>query len=283
MTNSIFRLSVATAALLLAFTAALSDDLPGAPLDSARALAEFATQLSGLLAQGRPVAIEPLRQQLAPYRTCLVPLVSPGNTDRPAEELYARTCDSVVIVGKLYKCDKCSNWHVTAATGFVLSSGGVICTNYHVLGTDTSSQAIGVMSRDGRVFAIEKVLACSQYDDLLVLQTAARGLPPLPVAENAPIGSHVYCLGHPSMCLYTLTEGMVAGYYQRANSTDMAITADFARGSSGSPILTSTGAVVGIARATSPVYYDANDKTNSYVQMVWKYCVPSVRLLALVR
>lgn len=55
----------------------------------------------------------------------------------------------------------------------------------------------------------------------------------------------------------------------------MTITADFAAGSSGAPILSSEGNVVGVVCSTYSIYYDeaeSGDPTN--LQMVIKYCVP---------
>lgn len=63
---------------------------------------------------------------------------------------------------------------------------------------------------------------------------------------------------------------------------DVEDSIDYARGSSGAPILDATGAVVGIVKVTSPVYYEEQDGVPAKLQMVWKYCVPSASLLALV-
>ena len=61
----------------------------------------------------------------------------------------------------------------------------------------------------------------------------------------------------------------------------IAVTCDYAKGSSGAPVLDATGAVVGIVKVTSPVYYETKDGIPSKLQMVWKYCIPSSALLEL--
>ena len=49
------------------------------------------------------------------------------------DELYERCRSSVLMIGRIYKCDKCTKWHVGSASAFALTSDGVIVTNYHVI------------------------------------------------------------------------------------------------------------------------------------------------------
>ena len=64
---------------------------------------------------------------------------------------------------------------------------------------------------------------------------------------------------------------------------EMTVTADFAKGSSGAPVLDRTGAVVGIVRRTSPAYAEQKNGVKTNVQMVWKRCVPSSALFELLQ
>ena len=56
----------------------------------------------------------------------------------------------------------------------------------------------------------------------------------------------------------------------------MAITADFAKGSSGCPVLDERGAVVGIVNNTESIYYDDDGKKKQMdLQMVVKNTTPA--------
>jgi S1-C subfamily serine protease len=60
----------------------------------------------------------------------------------------------------------------------------------------------------------------------------------------------------------------------------MAITADYAKGSSGAPVLDDTGSVVGIVSATNSIYYTPPQKN---LQMVIKSCIPVDAIWKLLR
>jgi S1-C subfamily serine protease len=253
--------------LLLAFVIAGGSTafaLPEATdyIDSTAALGAFARKLAELNDAGETTSVEALREQAAREEALTVKLSRRGRRRLAPSDLYRRAKPSVVTVGRIYKCDKCDKWHASSATGFVVSEDGIIVTNYHVLKRgEHEAPAMGVLTHDGRVFAVREVLAASEDEDLLVLRIGADDLPPLAVAEDVAVGEPVWVISHPAKHLYTFTDGMVAGKLTRQRrgkprQEQLAITADFAKGSSGAPVLNAYGAVVGIVRSTSPVYYE---------------------------
>ena len=110
-----------------------------------------------------------------------------------------------------------------------------------------------VMTDDGRMLGVREVLAADKTHDVAIVQMDGAGFTPLPIATNAPVGSPVFVISHPSGHFYTFTSGMVARYFvneeEGIKSTMMSITADFGRGSSGCPVFNEFGAVVGMAES----------------------------------
>ncbi|MGB2821545.1 MAG: serine protease [Phycisphaerae bacterium] len=259
------------------------------PVDGRAVLTGFTRQLVRILRRKQAAPLSELRGQLKDDMHHAMKLPEPSKTPKTPRALYETCRRSVLLVGKIYKCDKCDRWHTSTASGFVLHRDGVIVTNYHVLAEDERGQAIAARTWDGRFLEIRKVLASSKVNDLVVLQTDGDGLVPLPVAQQPPIGTEVFVISHPVSHLYTMTGGIVSGDFLRRAAgkgktyREMAITADFAKGSSGAPVLDRTGAVVGIVRATRPVYYEKKDGIGTSVQMVWKFCIPSASLLQMLR
>ncbi len=282
---------------ILALFAALSACQPTAlvaaneecsePVDTAAVVRQFTGGLAKMLRADRPVGLAHVREQLPDEEACQFNTLGPSSEAIDPRDLYATCRKSVVLVGKITKCEKCDDWHASIASGFVIGREGVVVTNHHVLAADSRAEAVGVGTWDGRVFAIEKVLAASKANDLAVIKVDADDLVPLPVAPSARVGTEVLVISHPVGHFYTMTTGIISGQFLRKQRRDaptrreMIITADFAKGSSGAPVLDRTGAVVGIACSTTPVYYEKEKGVGTKVQMVWKYCIPSVSLLKL--
>ena len=142
------------------------------------------------------------------------------------------------------------------------------------------------MTDDGRMFAVREVHAASKTQDVAILQLDGSGLMPLPIATNAPVGTPVYVVSHPSKNFYTFTAGMVSRYFEseedKVKTTMMAITAEFGRGSSGCPVFNESGAVVGMAESilsTTSTGKSGDVKPS----LIFKHARPADALLKLVR
>ena len=191
---------------------------------------------------------------------------------------------AVVVVGGVYKCNKCTRWHVAPASGFLIAEDLVV-TNYHVVNNPERS-SMAVRFFDGRVFMVEDVVASSERYDLAVLRVPKTGIKPIALGPEAPVGSKVDMISHPNQNFYTLSEGRVARYFvtkrNRKSVPAMAITADFGKGSSGAPVLNENGQVVGVAASTESLYYTEKDGVQENLQMVFKNCVPVSQLRELI-
>jgi serine protease Do len=220
--------------------------------------------------------------------TCELTLPEPTPIANGPVEVYANANASVVMVGGLFKCDHCDNWHANSASGFVITDQGHVVTNHHVV-SNTGVESLVVMTRDGRVSPVLEVLAANKGDDVAILRTNLEGVRPLPIApaaEAAPVGSAVHAISHPDGRHYYFSSGVMARQ-GKVTGPDRPvdavwITADYARGSSGAPILNDLGQVVAVVRSTSSVYYSTKEGVQRDLQMVFKMCSPTENILRLI-
>ncbi|MHC4507147.1 MAG: S1 family peptidase [Planctomycetota bacterium] len=246
--------------------------------------------LASLLDAGRTVEMKTLIDQLD-RRSCRLALAPPPVEPLTPAEIYRRRKDAVVVVGGIYKCKKCSKWHVSTASGFLITPDGIVVTNYHVVNS-SDRKALGAMTYDGRVFPVARVLAADEPADIAIVkldplgkpdkpgkrnERDTRALPYLALAPDAPVGTPVWVISHPRTHFYTFTEGMVSGYFveprKKHQTRRMTITADFGKGSSGAPVLDGKGVVVGMVASTRAVSAEPHSD-KSYAQMVLRHCVP---------
>lgn len=222
------------------------------------------------------VPLRELTKQLSRRKTTTILPDASGNSIAP-DAFYSSCKPSVLVMGRLYKCDKCTKWHVSSASAFALTEDGVIATNHHVV-ENKEGVILAAMNAKGEVFPVKEVLAADKASDVAILRLADAKLVPLPLGETAPVGAAVNVISHPDGRLYTMTKGDVSRYYvarTKAGKADrMAITADYAKGSSGAPVLNPAGEVVGMVSATQSIYYTRTNGRNENLQMVVKSCIP---------
>jgi len=281
--------------VLAVFSLSLACALGSPPVVDDQGLTRALTEgLGKAVAEGNAISGEELKKaaEAAPRELALdvavglakgkAGAVSPG---------YEALSKSVYIIGSVYKCGKCTNWHMGGmATGWALTSDGVMVTNAHVFSNATGA-SWGVCSIDGKVMRITDVLAMDVDADLAVFRvdTAGASLQPLPLAEDAPVGTRVTMISHPDGRFFFQTSGEVARYLMgptidgKKQKLSMSITADYAKGSSGGPALNASGAVVGIASSTQSIYYGSEKPEDGPLQMVVKNCVPVAALRNMVK
>lgn len=212
-------------------------------------------------------------------------LPPPARRTLTAAQVAARARAGTLVVAYLHLCKNCPNYHVVAGAGIVLTAEGVIATCHHLV-DDTDARQFVVMTGEGRCFPVQKVLASSATNDVVLLQldTGGARLTPLPLEDDAPVGSRVFVLGHPESHYYTFTEGMVARHFTGQAETGAAemlsITAEFAPGSSGCPVLNERGNVVGMADNIVRAGYDS--KKAHGASIVFKHCRPASAIRKLI-
>lgn len=246
-------------------------------IDDTAIKADFETHLGELfLAGGLPTASS-LGEQLR--STATAPLALPP-TDDPApgtpSDPIERARRATLVLGHLYLCGKCDKYHGNVAGGVIISPDGLALTNYHVMDAP-EAVVFGAMTSDGQIYGIEKVLAASKGDDVaLVKLLDARDLPFVPLCPSTAPGDELFVMSHPDGHFFTLTKGYLARKYLTAKERipRLQITADFAKGSSGSGIFNARGELVGLATSTNSIYYTEKEGVKDNLQMVIKSGVP---------
>jgi len=238
---------------------------------------DFQKGLEELLEGNQSVRLADLKRQLTQKHSKVELGEIPLHSVLP-NRLYDQVTKSVLVLGRLYNCGKCSKWHTSMASAFAIGQDGIIVTNHHVLAED-EGEILGAMDAEGRVYGVEKVLAANQEDDLAILKLRDAKLIPMALAKPANVGADVWVISHPNRKLYTMTKGLVSRYQMifkngQKPGRRMSITADYAKGSSGAPVFNRNGQVVGVVSSTSSIYYSVENGKKENLQMVVKNCIP---------
>jgi serine protease Do len=206
-----------------------------------------------------------------------IPLPAP-----PAEEArndYETLSRAVYLVQSIYKCGKCSQWHQGGtATAWCIGADGLMITNAHVF-LRAKGGAMGVTNREGKCHPITELLGIDARTDVALFRVKASGLPSLRLGTTADVGAPVTIISNPDGNLFLQTAGRVARYSKSAprpnkpKVTWMNVTAEYAKGSSGGPVLNEAGEVVGMVCSTRSIH-SGSGKAHGDLQMVIRDCVP---------
>ena len=204
---------------------------------------------------------------------------------------YEEAVQSIALLGKAGHCGskKCKKWHLRGvATAWCVGAEGLFVTNFHCFeGTEGKASAIYLL--DGTISPVVEIVAADRDRDVCLFRVKAKGgkkFNPLPMGEPAPVGTPVRIISHPDNRFYMQTSGKVARYYlhpprnEKKAAVWMNVTADYAKGSSGGPVLDERGEVVGMVSFTSTIYYGPRKPGGDKgpMQMVVKSCVPGEAL-----
>jgi len=265
--------------------------------DDAKILTDYQKSLDSLFLRVKTITATDAQSQLAENTNAInLNLVKPNKSVQSGNEIYERAKPATVTVGIAYLCPRCSNSHISESSGYIIDPKGIVVTNYHVAAMYANikdgNKPLGLTVRmaNGKIYAVKSILSCSKTNDLAILELVTEGekFPALPLAEAGKVGNEVYVLGHPKGMHYFFSQGIVTNkYMEEAGEHDkkffremMTISADYATGSSGGPVMDSNGNVVGTVSNTKMF---THSEMNPSVQMVVKNTVPVESLLKLVR
>ncbi len=168
------------------------------------------------------------------------------------EELAARATQAVVLIDVETASDK------RQGSGFLVDAEGRILTNNHVI---RDARSVRIKLASGDIYDAVTVLSTDERRDLAVLGIAGFNLPFLPLgnSDSVRIGHPVVVIGSPLGLENTVTTGIVSGRRQEAEGYQvLQISAPASRGSSGGPVLSRNGEVVGIAASQMQVGQNLN-------------------------
>jgi tetratricopeptide (TPR) repeat protein len=178
--------------------------------------------------------------------TLIVCMLScPSNAEIPLTQLVEKTQSSVVTIITFDENQK----PISQGTGFFIKKDGQLITNRHVI--EEASNA-GVMTFEGKVYKVERIIALDDAFDLVNLKIDLNGdtIQWLEIESNVPkTGEKIFVIGSPKGLEQTVSEGIVSSIRFDENKEVFAyqITAAISPGSRGSPVMNFQGEVIGVA------------------------------------
>lgn len=158
------------------------------------------------------------------------------------ETIYKNYYNSVV---KLITYDSHGKEYASGS-GFIITKGGKVVTNYHVI---EGSYSIIAQFPDGTQ---KKVISVANYNiklDVAVLKLEAGQYTPVSIGSDRllNVGSKIYTLGYPLDQALTISDGLISSKnYVLDSNFFIQISAPISSGNSGGPLVDKYGNVIGI-------------------------------------
>jgi S1-C subfamily serine protease len=135
---------------------------------------------------------------------------------------------------------------VGSGSGFIISTDGLVVTNYHVI---EGARAAGVQRHNGDSHRVQ-IVGFDQDADIALLRIDANNLPTLSFANSndVRVGEKVIAVGNPAGLDFSVTQGIVSATKRTDNLNNEFIQIDVAinPGNSGGPLINTNGDVIGI-------------------------------------
>lgn len=158
------------------------------------------------------------------------------------KQIYQSSRDSIVVV---YALDG-NGEPVGLGTGFFISDGSTVVTNYHVI---KDADAWSIKLSDGGLYPVLRVVAADKAGDVALLQVKAKRKALTLSVKGPEVGDPIVVIGHPRGYENTLSVGIVSST-ESSGGLDFQISAPISPGNSGGPVFSEKGAVIGIATAS---------------------------------
>ncbi len=269
-------------------------------LDQEGLLMNFETRANDIYQSGNFLSFEDATKQLEETEGKKVEIkrVAPNENILEKSEIFSLLEESFVAYGIAFDCGNCDRAHVSPSSGYVIDEDGLIVTNHHVVQSFTKGKSgdknltMQIMTTSGKVYPVVEIVSASKGYDLAIVRVDTNGdkLTPIPFGEDANVGDDVYVLSNPQGMLFYFSSGVVSRNYLlrnnphdfKAATPEMQITAEYAVGSSGAPIVNNRGNLVSTVSTTNSVYSNNDQRTGS-LQMVARGTKPVVLLREMVK
>ena len=170
----------------------------------------------------------------------------PSRRSRPLSPtaLFRKVSPAVVRIRAYGRDHK----QIALGSGFFISADGLLVTNHHIV---ENARSLEVALPSNATLKVTRVLAVDSKLDIAILETKGKNLPYLTLAtKKATVGQKVYAIGNPRGLTNTISDGMLSGFRKVRNVDVLQTTAPISPGSSGGPLVASTGEVLGITTFT---------------------------------
>ena len=303
-----FRITLAG---IIAFAAAVCfharAQAPGVPI--CRQMGQESQYTARLLGDAKKLFSADKAIKLAQVRTelkrtsCQLTLPKASKRKLPGREICIAARHGHLRVGWSYLCDKCGNWHLNLAGGYILTTKGAVATCFHVIepAHEVRDGCLVAVDEEGIVFPVAEVLAANPESDACIVRLAGGGFKPLPLNTDVYPGDTVYCYSDPVEHRDYFSAGIVNRFYQLGASrsagprapaavapTRINVSTDWAPGSSGSAVLDDCGNVIGHVSTISSVRDESTPKAQDSsaekpAAMVFHEAVSARDVLLLIR
>jgi S1-C subfamily serine protease len=227
----------------------------GAPVQATPKSASVPVAAHAQLAHTPPAIIAATVPLTAPAFRSATPAVPPARNAAglaeaalsPTEILIKAKPSVVMIIGK-----NSEGSTTIQGSGFIVAQDRIV-TNHHV----AEDMAIAdVVFSDGTSSKVSGVVCDSDAEDLVVLEAKTNNLAASPLGDESTLqqGDAVFAIGAPKGLELTLTNGIVSAFRNMGSRFLIQSTAAIWHGSSGGPLFSDQGKVVGI---TSAFFADA--------------------------
>jgi S1-C subfamily serine protease len=179
---------------------------------------------------------------------CGAVLVLVGASSAPAQtaqEIAKKAFGSTVLL----VMEDANGQPLSLGSGFFVRDGE-IASNLHVV--EGAARGYAKLVGEKTKYDIEGITAVDPGRDLVVLKISAGRSQALPIGNSdaVQVGESVYAVGNPQGLEGTFSQGIVSSIREVGSDKLLQITAPISPGSSGGPVLSGKGEVIGVSVAT---------------------------------